>query len=625
MGTPATWDGAIGGMLEGVRVPSDGHTATAAQRRVVDHGDGPLLVLGEAGSGRTEALVMRLEALAARGTRPERVLVLARSRAARSQLRESAEIALDRPHEELWVHTYEELAEALLREYSTEAGLDPFFTTVGLADRLAILLDRIDDLPLRRHEIRGNPAGLLARLLRRIDLLKSEAVGPPELREWALGRVRAASTAAERERAEREAEFAELYARHDRILHEAGSLDGGDLIAELTSLLRQAPGRRRGGDRAVRRRARRRARGHRYRASAAARRPGSERQPRLYLRSRAGDPPLARRRRRCPGRVPRRAPGGGRGRPRRVAAARPGATRFWRCENDRAQVQAVAREVEHLLAAGEVRPERICVIAGSGWRESRLVAAALEERSVPFRYAGDAAFFGRPEVRDVLAWLRMLAEPSDAAAVVRALTRPPVELRSVDLAKVTTIARRRKLDMVSALEAALESPQLPPEARDRIQAFLRLHGAAARALERLRADVFVRRLIERVGLRRHRLFAASPETAERLVNLSRLAELAADWSRREPRGSVRDFIRHLTAVADAGEIAGDDSERPQAGAVMVAEPEQVKGLEFDHVYLLGLRRGAISARSVGGHLDRRRARRRGAAAAGRRAQHRAPR
>ena len=577
-------------------MPSDGHTATAAQRRVVDHGDGPLLVLGAAGSGRTEALVMRLEALAARGTRPERVLVLARSRAARSQLRESAEIALDRPHEELWVHTYEEVAEALLRAYSTEAGLDPFFTTVGLADRLAILLDRIDDLPLRRHEIRGNPAGLLARLLRRIDLLKAEAVGPPELREWALGRVRAASSAAERERAEREAEFAELYARHDRILHEAGSLDGGDLIAELTSLLNRRADvaeavTGRFGD-ALADELEDTGIAHRRLLDALARNGN------LVC---ACDPAQATRRWRGAGAAALAAFRAAHPEAAEVdlgeSRRSPGATRFWRCENDRAQVQAVAREVEHLLAAGEVRAERICVIAGSGWRESRLVAAALEERSVPFRYAGDAAFFGRPEVRDVLAWLRMLAEPSDAAAVVRALTRPPVELRSVDLAKVTTIARRRKLDMVSALEAALESPQLPPEARDRIQAFLRLHGAAARALERLRADVFVRRLIERVGLRRHRLFAASPETAERLVNLSRLAELAADWSRREPRGSVRDFIRHLTAVADAGEIAGDDSERPQAGAVMVAEPEQVKGLEFDHVYLLGLRRGAISARS----------------------------
>ena len=81
----------------------------------------------------------------------------------------------------------------------------------------------------------------------------------------------------------------------------------------------------------------------------------------------------------------------------------------------------------------------------------------------------------------------------------------------------------------------------------------------------MRADVFVRRLIERVGLRRHRLFAATPETAERLVNLSRLAELAADWSRREPRGSVRDFVRHLTAVAEAGELGGDDCDPPAPG------------------------------------------------------------
>ena len=108
--------------------------------------------------------------------------------------------------------------------------------------------------------------------------------------------------------------------------------------------------------------------------------------------------------------------------------------------------------------------------------------------------------------------------------------------------------------------------------------------------------MFVRRLIERVGLRRHRLFAASPETAERLVNLSHLAELAADWSRREPRGSAREFVRHLNAVAEAGELGADDPDLPPAGAVLVAEPDQVKGLEFDHVYLVGLRSGAVAAR-----------------------------
>src|SRR5204863_4168430 len=100
----------------------------------------------------------------------------------------------------------------------------------------------------------------------------------------------------------------------------------------------------------------------------------------------------------------------------------------------------------------------------------------------------------------------------------------------------------------------------------------------------------------RTVLRRRRLFVATPEAAERLQSLSRLSELAAAWTRREPRGSVRDFVRHLTAVADAGELDPDDAATASAGTVVLAEPEQVKGLEFEHVYLLGLHRGAITAR-----------------------------
>ena len=190
--------------------------------------------------------------------------------------------------------------------------------------------------------------------------------------------------------------------------------------------------------------------------------------------------------------------------------------RFWRCANERAQAQAVARDVEHLLATG-TSPEEICVLIEDPVAKGGPVAAAMEERGIPFHLSGPAALFQRPEVRDAIAWLRVLADPGDSAAAARALTRPPIELRSADLARLTTIARRRKLDMVSACEAALESPQITPEARERIQSFLKLYGAASAAMEERRADVFVRRLIERVGLRRQRLFAAQPEVAERLL------------------------------------------------------------------------------------------------------------
>ena len=153
----------------------------------------------------------------------------------------------------------------------------------------------------------------------------------------------------------------------------------------------------------------------------------------------------------------------------------------------------------------------------------------------------------------MIAWLRLLADPTTPAAAVRALSRPPVELRSVDLARCTTIARRRKLDMVSALRGVAGEPADPARgarADPRLPAPLR-RGRRGRWSER-RADVFVRRLIERVGFRRQRLFAAQPEAAERLRNLSRLGELAAAWTRREPRGSTRDFVRYLVAVSEAG-------------------------------------------------------------------------
>ena len=151
------------------------------------------------------------------------------------------------------------------------------------------------------------------------------------------------------------------------------------------------------------------------------------------------------------------------------------------------------RELEDLSSAAEAAaapPARVEPAAGgkslSGRRQPREFAGARTDRRER------VSEVERVEVRDVVAWTRLLADPSDASAVVRALARPPIELRGVDLARVIQIARRRKLDMLAALRAAIESPQLPPEARARVQRFLELHGAAAAALEAARPDLLAR-------------------------------------------------------------------------------------------------------------------------------------
>jgi DNA helicase-2/ATP-dependent DNA helicase PcrA len=94
--------------------------------------------------------------------------------------------------------------------------------------------------------------------------------------------------------------------------------------------------------------------------------------------------------------------------------------------------------------------------------------------------------FEHAAARDAIAWLRLLADPSDAAAVVRALGRPPVELRQVDIARVVQVARKAKLDLVAALGPAVEAPGMPPQARERIERFQALHREAQAAFEALR-------------------------------------------------------------------------------------------------------------------------------------------
>src|SRR5204863_330870 len=183
-------------------------------------------------------------------------------------------------YEELWIGTWEEIGERLLRDYAAEAGLDPFVETVGPADRLAMLLDRFEELPLRRHEIRGNPAGLLARLLRRIDALKAEAVGA-DAHVVVLGRVW------------------------------RGGQDQADAARAVVAAI----------------------------------------EGRLEKPSRAGEEEVP--------------------------------VRFWRCRNERAQAQAVAHEIEHLIAAG-TDPEKVCVIVDEPARQGSAVAAAMEEHGVPF-------------------------------------------------------------------------------------------------------------------------------------------------------------------------------------------------------------------------------------------------
>ncbi len=555
-----------------------------------------LVVLGAAGTGKTSLIAARFERLAAGGLAPERIVLITPTAARADALRVRLEARIERGYEQLLVLTPSELSARLLEGSGAADALDP---ALAAGERVAMLIERIDELSLRHHDFGGRPTALLGRFVRKIDRLKAELIDAEQYAAWA-------ATLDERGddegHAGSEREFADVYRAHERMLAELGARDDGDLVRAALRLVGERPAVRRWIEQLLIDDAQ-------ELDLATARLAGALAPPGLTV---AGDPDGALRRFRGAGAERMRGFAAGAGRVVRLersrrcsarvaraasalvpafagVAADEGEVGFWRCAGSRAEAQSVAADVERLIGRDGVAPGRIAVLVPGSFREGQAVAVALEERAVPHRLIGEAAFFQRAEIRDVLAWLRLLADPSDAAAVVRALARPPIELRSVDIARCTQIARRRKLDMVGALAAATESPQVPPEARERIRVFLKLYRSAAAAIDTTRPDLYVHRLIERLGLRRQQLFAASADVVERLRALARFGELASAYVSRSPQATPREFARSVASVADFGLREQEEPDLSgAAAAVQVLPLAAAGGLEADHVYVLGL-------------------------------------
>jgi DNA helicase II / ATP-dependent DNA helicase PcrA len=154
--------------------PLDG--LAEAQRGAVTHSGSPLVVLGGAGTGKTSVIEARFTWLVEQGYEPERIAVLCPAASGSIELRSRLEQALRRGYEELIVATPVELAALLL------GGAD----AIGAGDRLAMLIDRIDELSVRHHDFGGNATALIGGFVRRIDRCKAELIDAEQYASWAL-------------------------------------------------------------------------------------------------------------------------------------------------------------------------------------------------------------------------------------------------------------------------------------------------------------------------------------------------------------------------------------------------------------------------------------------------------
>ena len=257
--------------------------------------------------------------------------------------------------------------------------------------------------------------------------------------------------------------------------------------------------------------------------------------------------------------------------------------RVFECKDSEHEAERVADEIA-FLAQKHKAPWHEFAILFRGNFQSRPLEKALQLRRVPYHLSGGTAFLERQEVKDALAWLRLIANPDDDAAFLRAVTSPKREVGSTTLARLGELAAQGNTGLARAAARIEVLKQLPARAAAALDGFVQIIKRLRSAAEQEPAGALCRRLIEDSGL----LAALRAECRDEAVFARRRGNLdeLAEWFDAAGKGDAGALAAQLALITHA------DRDEP-GNAVRLMSLHGSKGLEFAYVFVVGVEEGVL--------------------------------
>jgi DNA helicase-2/ATP-dependent DNA helicase PcrA len=224
--------------------------------------------------------------------------------------------------------------------------------------------------------------------------------------------------------------------------------------------------------------------------------------------------------------------------------------------------------------------------------QSRLFEEALMRAGVAYEVWGGVGFYERREVKDLLAYLRLIANPRDPVALRRVVNVPPRGIGDRTVQELERLARERGISTWDALAAVEGEARLPARASAPLRRFREMLEALRREAPSLGLKDLLTRVLEVTGYAAALAQEESHESQDRLENLAELLSAAADYDSREDSPSLAGFLDRVSLLSDV------DKARDDAPVVLMTL-HSAKGLEFDAIFLVGLEEGLVPhARSL---------------------------
>jgi DNA helicase-2/ATP-dependent DNA helicase PcrA len=626
-----------------------------AQREAVLHGEGPLLIIAGAGTGKTTVLTRRIAHLiSSKRARPEEILALTFTEKAAFEMAERVDQLIPYGYAETWISTFHAFGDRVLREGALEAGMNPEFRVLSRPEQIIFLRERIFQLPLRRFRPLGDPTKHLAALLGVVSRAKDEDVSAEEYRAWAEGLGASAATEAEHDNVERQLEIAAFYEAYQRLLAEAGLVDFGDQIHLALGLLRSRPAllaslRERcrhvlvdefqdtnhaqlemlrlvaGGpapditvvgddDQAI----------YRWRGAAAGNLLAFRelypraRQVVLNENHRSTQEVLDAASRLIAYNNPYRLEVVA-GVDKRLRSQRGSGppVRHVHFDTVSAEADGVAALVAERLRQGS-RPRDVAILVRSN-ADADPFQRALNVKGIPHRFSGSRGLYAREEVRLLVAFLRALASPDDSVSVFYLAGSDLYRLPEVDLLRLNQYARRKTrplLEVLRGLPANEELLGVGGGAREAAARLIADLEAAAADVPRRRTGEVLYRFLQSSGYLGRLSKQASAEAEARIKNIARFFEVVRGYGDVAEHDRVPDFVSHLDLLREAGDDPAVAEADPDEDAVHVLTVHKAKGLEWPVVVLVGCAEGKFPVQRRGEALSLPEALQKGALASG---------
>jgi len=559
------------------------------QRRAVEHIEGPTLVLAGAGSGKTRALTHKIAYLVMQGVKPWKILAVTFTNKAAREMSSRVEKLLNIPVEGLWIGTFHGICVRILRREADRWGFRRDFTIYDRDDQLAAVKKAMSEVDSRGGRMTPTET------LNAISRAKSDFLGPEELEERLRG---PASTV-----------LPEIFRRYEKLLREAGAFDFDDLLLKPVEMFGRFPEslaewRRRfdyvlvdefqdtnrtqyilmrmltgdsgritavgDDDQSI----------YSWRGADIENILSFERDfknvrtfrlERNYRSTKtiieAANSVVANNRNRM-------------GKKLWTDNESGEPIKILECGSDRDEAVAVVRSIEREMADYALSPGDFVILYRTN-SQSRLFEDVLVKRGIRYTIVGGVRFYDRKEVKDILAYLRLIVNPADFVSFSRAVTNPKRGIGAKTIEKLERLSSRYGIDVIEALgraaEAVTSRKLLKKLGEFRLQVQFLRDSRGKTAL-----DEYGKMLLDTIHYREYLREEYPGEYEERMDNVYELINAMGEFRSTGDGDALSNFLNEVALMTDV------DSWDDGKDVVTLMTLHAAKGLEFPSVYITGV-------------------------------------